>query len=95
MKTLTILCVLSTQCHNIMYRECGGNADGLCAKHTFGESVVEMLLILCALHIFYSSHSMVILCSTHFGIFLSVQYCKVCGGVLGTLALRVQCTLHS
>ena len=55
--------------------------DGLCAKHTFGESVVEMLLILCALHIFYSSHSMAILCSTHFGIFLSVQYCKICGGV--------------
>ena len=49
MKTLAILCVLSIH----ICWECGGNADGLCAKHTIGESVVEMLLILCALHTFY------------------------------------------
>ena len=45
------MCIASYEAN--IYREYGGNDDGLCAEHTFGESVVEMLLILCALHTFY------------------------------------------
>ena len=90
------MCIASYKAN--MCREYGGNDDGLCAEHTFGESVVEMLLILCALHTFYGWVLSTLYGNSVLNILGIFWVCSIApfagGGVLGTLALRVQRTLN-